>query len=134
MQRLAPILALLALIALVACPHPTESTVEGPASQDDPSVVPAGAVDPGPTPNKTEGKTKTETKTETTEGGCLSDSDCEGGGTCEGEGCGDDQPGTCGASDRMCTRDAQMYCGCDGENFRGSGSCPGRRYAHRGEC
>lgn len=128
MQRLAPILALLALIALVACPHPSGSAVEGPASQDEPSVVPAGAIDPGTTPGE-----ESEEQTELA-GGCLSDADCEGGGTCEGEGCDNDQLGTCGAPDRMCTRDAQMYCGCDGENFRGSGSCPGRRYAHRGEC
>ena len=63
---------------------------------------------------------------------CASDDDCDGG-ICEGEGCGD-VLGTCVARDRMCTRDAQLYCGCDGVEFRASGRCPNRRYAHRGPC
>ncbi len=65
--------------------------------------------------------------------GCQSDADCDGG-VCEGEGCGPDQPGTCMPTDRMCTRDAALYCGCDGAEFRSSGSCPGQRYANRGAC
>lgn len=63
---------------------------------------------------------------------CNTDAECNGG-TCEGEGCGDMQ-GRCEPKDRMCTRDLQAYCGCDGQTFRSSGSCPGRRFAHRGEC
>jgi hypothetical protein len=34
----------------------------------------------------------------------------------------------------MCTRDLATYCGCDGKPFQNSGSCPGGRYAYRGEC
>jgi len=63
---------------------------------------------------------------------CNSDADC-GDGVCEGEGCGDMQ-GRCAPKQRMCTRDLQAYCGCDGQTFRSSGSCPGKRFAHRGEC
>jgi hypothetical protein len=63
---------------------------------------------------------------------CLSPTDCATG-LCEGEGCGDDTPGICVGS-RACTRDLRPYCGCDGETFRTSGSCPNRRFAYRGEC
>lgn len=64
---------------------------------------------------------------------CLAASECASG-ICEGEGCGDDQPGTCQPSSRMCTRDLRQYCGCDGETFGASGSCPGRRFATRAPC
>lgn len=64
---------------------------------------------------------------------CLTPEDCESG-ICEGEGCDDEHPGTCQPRQRMCTRDLRPYCGCDDETFRTSGSCPGRRFAHRGEC
>ncbi|MCH9687056.1 MAG: hypothetical protein K0V04_36815, partial [Deltaproteobacteria bacterium] len=47
---------------------------------------------------------------------------------------GDDLPGQCASNERACTRDYATYCGCDGQEFHGSGSCPGQRYAHRGEC
>ncbi|MFO0634713.1 MAG: hypothetical protein U0168_17860 [Nannocystaceae bacterium] len=63
---------------------------------------------------------------------CTAPGDCASG-VCEGEGCGD-VAGTCAATERMCTRDAQLYCGCDGVEFRASGQCPGRRFAHRGPC
>ncbi len=64
---------------------------------------------------------------------CKTAGDCASG-ICEGEGCGDDKLGTCQPASRPCTRDYQAYCGCDGQTFRGSGSCPGKRYASRGEC
>jgi hypothetical protein len=64
---------------------------------------------------------------------CLTTAECPEGAVCEGEGCGDDTPGTC-VGMRPCTRDLRMYCGCDGVTFGSSGSCPGRRFAHRGEC
>lgn len=64
---------------------------------------------------------------------CLAADECESG-VCEGEGCGDDQPGTCADAERMCTRDLQQYCGCDGETFGASGSCPGARYSAKGPC
>jgi hypothetical protein len=63
---------------------------------------------------------------------CNTNADCDGG-VCEGEGCGE-MMGTCAAADRMCTRDLQTYCGCDGKEFGASGSCPGARFSKRGPC
>jgi hypothetical protein len=53
---------------------------------------------------------------------------------CEGEGCDDAHPGKCVPKDRMCTRDARQYCGCDGKTFVGSGSCPGQRFQAAAAC
>lgn len=64
---------------------------------------------------------------------CLAATDCASG-LCEGEGCADDTPGICVDPMRACTRDLRPYCGCDGESFFTSGSCPNRRFAHRGTC
>lgn len=140
MSRLAPALALFALAGLLACPKATTTTPEPEPSSSGGEVaeVPAGSVDPGPDPaadgggsgGATPGDGSTTTPPTTA---CLSDADC-GDGVCEGQGCGADQPGTCVAKNRMCTRDSRPYCGCDGQTFRGSGTCPGRRYAHEGEC
>jgi len=60
--------------------------------------------------------------------GCLADSDCGADMICEGQGCDDDQPGTCVPAVRACTKDLRPYCGCDDKTFLSSGSCPGRRY------
>jgi hypothetical protein len=35
---------------------------------------------------------------------------------------------------RACTRDLRLYCGCDGKDFRASGSCPGQVFLHPGAC
>jgi hypothetical protein len=121
MSRLLPPLVLLALAGLLACPQATPTVAPG----DGGATVPGGSVDPGSNPVPDDGSTPS--------GTCLSNADCNGG-VCEGEGCGDDQPGTCKPADRMCTRDSRPYCGCDGQTFRGSGTCPGQRYAHAGEC
>jgi hypothetical protein len=64
---------------------------------------------------------------------CASDDQCASG-VCEGQGCGDDETGLCVPTGRMCTADVREYCGCNGTTFTASGSCPGRRYAHRGAC
>jgi hypothetical protein len=64
---------------------------------------------------------------------CLAAADCASG-ICEGEGCTDDRPGRCAPKSRACTRDLRQYCGCDGQTFGASGSCPGRRYAATGTC
>lgn len=63
---------------------------------------------------------------------CAAGADCKSG-ICEGQGCGDAK-GVCVSKKRACTADLRAYCGCDGVTFRGSSSCPGRRYAARGEC
>ncbi len=63
---------------------------------------------------------------------CRVDGDCQSG-VCEGQGCGDNK-GKCMSKRRPCTMDLRAYCGCDGKTFRGSGTCPSRRFAYRGEC
>lgn len=64
---------------------------------------------------------------------CLSANDCASG-ACEGEGCGEESPGVCVSEVRPCTRDLRPYCGCDGETFSASSSCPNRRFAAPGPC
>jgi hypothetical protein len=64
---------------------------------------------------------------------CNTDADCKDG-ICEGEGCGDMQGRCAPKTGRMCTRDLRTYCGCDGQTFQSSGSCPGKRFASPGEC
>lgn len=124
-------LALVGLLGLAACPKPTAG--------NDPSNGPAtpGAADPGADPGVNSGANSGANLDAnpgiTPTAGCLSDADCAGG-VCEGQGCTDTKPGTCMPADRMCTRDAALYCGCDGKPFHASGSCPGRRYASKGEC
>jgi hypothetical protein len=90
-----------------AAPEPT------PEPEPEPEPVPAGSVADG--------------------GACTSADQCSSG-VCEGEGCDDAQPGKCMPKDRMCTKDAREYCGCDGKTFIGSGSCPGARFQNAGEC
>lgn len=63
---------------------------------------------------------------------CSNASECQSG-VCEGEGCGANA-GTCQPKARACTRDLQAYCGCDDQEFRASGSCPGRLYKRKGAC
>lgn len=63
---------------------------------------------------------------------CDATTGCAEGLSCDGaEGC--DTPWTCQPL-RPCTRDLVTYCGCDGQTFQNSGSCPGRPYARRGAC
>ncbi len=133
MSRFCCALALLTLSSLLACPKPTPSVEPegGP-------VIDAHPVDDDPAPASDDGATEADPPadpdtTTPPAGQCRSDADCSGG-VCEGQGCGDDPLGTCAPADRMCTRDSRQYCGCDGQTFRSSGSCPGRRYAHKGEC
>jgi hypothetical protein len=124
MSRLVPPFVLLALAGLLACPQTTATVAPGNGAQ-----LPGGAGDldsgPGAEPGADNGSMPA--------GTCLTSADCTDG-VCEGMGCGDDQPGTCVPTDRMCTRDLRPYCGCDGQTFRASGTCPGQRYAHEGEC
>jgi len=63
---------------------------------------------------------------------CTSNADCAAGEMCSGpEGC--DVPWTCGPA-RPCTKDLVFYCGCDGKEHQGSGSCPPAPYKHKGPC
>jgi len=136
MTRFTPALVLVALAGLLACPKTstTDTTTQPGGADGGGAEVPAGSVDPGPDPAADGGAAGTADGGDTPAGvSCLRDADC-GDGVCEGLGCGDDQPGKCVAKARMCTRDSRPYCGCDGQTFRGSGTCPGRRYAHEGEC
>lgn len=64
---------------------------------------------------------------------CLTSSACASG-VCEGVGCREDTPGTCMSRERLCTMDLRLWCDCDGATFQASGSCPGRRVAHKGAC
>ncbi|MEZ4404280.1 MAG: hypothetical protein R3B06_29945, partial [Kofleriaceae bacterium] len=64
---------------------------------------------------------------------CATGTDCASG-LCEGQGCGDDAGGVCVSAERACTMDLRSYCGCDGQTFRASGTCPNRRFAARGDC
>ncbi len=90
-----------------APPPPDDGTGDDPVSSDDPAPVPEG-------------------------GECSAPGQCAEGLFCAGEeGC--DATWTCQPM-RPCTRDLVMYCGCDGETFEGSGTCPSRPYAHRGAC
>jgi|GEM_PF-2033753 len=101
-------------------------TTPRPASTDDGlrDDVPEGAVAPPPAMGAAPGALGAT---------CLSAKDCNSG-MCEGMGCGTGQPGVCVEAQRICTKDLKRFCGCDGTSFRGSSSCPGRRYAHEGRC
>lgn len=63
---------------------------------------------------------------------CVSTPDCPPGLVCEG-GAGCDKTWAC-VPQRPCTRDLVAFCGCDGQTFFASSTCPGRRYAHLGTC
>lgn len=88
-----------------------------------PPAVPGGAADPLPADEPVPPRA------------CATADDCPPDAVCEGEGCGDDAPGRCrGPGERACTRDLRPWCGCDGQTFLSSGTCPGRRVAHPGPC
>jgi hypothetical protein len=63
---------------------------------------------------------------------CTSGADCAANEQCAGgEGCG--TPWTC-QPQKPCTRDLVTFCGCDGKQFQGSGSCPGKPFSKKGKC
>lgn len=120
-----------AVLALLACPPQNLPKPVPPAPQPGPGYTPPDDTSPGP------GSGSTVSGSGTASGGatgaaCTTSADCASG-ICEGEGCGAGQ-GTCAARERACTYDLQTYCGCDGNTFDASGSCPERRYSHRGAC
>jgi hypothetical protein len=63
---------------------------------------------------------------------CSAGSECGPGLQCLGDG-GCDATWTCRAA-IPCTRDLRPYCGCDGQTFQASGSCPDKKYSKRGGC
>jgi len=64
---------------------------------------------------------------------CAEDPQCASN-ICEGIGCDDASLGTCAPITRPCTRDRRPFCGCDGETFFTSSTCPGQRFVHKGLC
>jgi len=101
------------------------TVVVRPAPPDD-AAAPDTAVVDGPTPTDLAPADAPRT--------CRSTADCNPGEECLiREGC--DVPSYCGpALGRPCTDDLAAYCGCDGQTFTGSSSCPPRVYARRGPC
>ena len=63
---------------------------------------------------------------------CTTAADCPEGQECAGpEGCA--AAWTCLPA-KTCTQNLVPYCGCTGETFQGSSTCPPRPYASRGRC
>jgi hypothetical protein len=115
---------------LSGCPAKPEP-VAPPSGGDTPSDTATPPVDPTAEPEPS--PTPAPAGSIADGGSCLTAEECSSG-MCEGEGCDDDHPGKCVPKDRMCTRDARSYCGCDGKTFVGSGSCPERRYQAAAAC
>lgn len=62
---------------------------------------------------------------------CSAKSDCAAGQTCAfAPGCG---AGTC-EPERPCTMDLVPFCGCDGQVFKASSTCPSHPFSRRGGC
>ena len=155
-RPLMPLLLTLALIFILGCAgEPTETpaapaetpeapaaapATEAPPAPEAPAEAPAPEVDPTEQPT-TEPAPEPEPPSpsaasdgpQAAGGPCLAASDCQSG-VCEGEGCGPDQPGVCAPEQRACTRDRRPFCGCDGQEFFGSSTCPGNRFQHKGPC
>lgn len=119
---------------------PDGGEVEQDAARPDTKVDNADDTDPSDAPAEDEPGSSASNMKEVAAGdppaektSCTTAADCGEGMVCEGEGCGEMQ-GVCAPKDRMCTRDLQTYCGCDGAEFQSSGSCPGDRYRNRGAC
>lgn len=128
MRKSTILLLVAASFAFVGCHIRARATVHagpgpepqaGHTSSDGQAVTPGQSDAPPPAPSGPNG-------------GCHSSAECGEGMTCTGEpGCG--QPWTCQPA-RPCTRDLVPFCGCDGQTFRSSSSCPGRPVRHRGPC
>jgi len=121
------VLALIAVAAFTGCP--ANNPPQPPPSPPSPAYAPPDAGAP-PTPIDV---TDAPPARGAAGAACATAADCDSG-ACEGQGCDDAHPGKCAAKGRMCTMDVQDYCGCDGATFSSSGSCPGRRFDHRGAC
>lgn len=64
---------------------------------------------------------------------CFSAGQCESN-TCEGGSCDGNEAGSCAPVDRACSEVAGLFCGCDGNTFSASESCPGEPFAYKGAC
>ena len=126
------------------CPGDEPAVVAVAPSEAAPAPAPAHppALTPTPTPTPTPHPTPPpragdagvgRTLGSPTSSTCGSNRDCSGGEICQGaEGCGG--PWHCARPTRACVGDTQYFCGCDGESFRASMTCPGRPHRHRGSC
>ena len=112
-----------------APPPPTEDEATAPEPEGDASPAKAEPADDAAPPSP-----KAPSDASVPDGGtCLTSAACASG-TCEGQGCTDDAPGTCVPEMRRCTRDRRPYCGCDGETLWGSSTCVNARYERPGIC
>ncbi|MBY5990952.1 hypothetical protein [Ferrimonas balearica] len=111
---------LLLLFVLVGCQSADSTQTSAPPAQ--PSVDDAVPVpQPGTLPGEGDR--------------CFTNGDCQGALVCQGQGCpGDGSYGQCVNPNRPCTMDFATYCGCDGKEFGGSGSCPNARFIRKGQC
>jgi hypothetical protein len=67
--------------------------------------------------------------------GCSSNRSCRRGEVCQGvAGCGEEVVWQCAPPTRPCVTDTQVFCDCEGHDFRASMFCPARPYRHRGSC
>jgi len=125
------LLGVVAAVALVACPpHNTPQPV--PPSDPGAGYDPPPPVDAGPRTSEPPDAEVVASGAGVAGASCSLDADCASG-TCEGPGCGEGE-GVCAPDTRGCTKDLRTYCGCDGVEFKASGSCPGARYATSGSC
>ncbi|MGE0545749.1 MAG: hypothetical protein AB7O24_28420 [Kofleriaceae bacterium] len=109
-------------------PAETPPTTLDPGATEDRSPMPPTPI--GPEAQRGAGAAATK---QADGAACMVGTECASG-VCEGEGCGEAQPGKCMPADRACTKDLREYCGCDGKTFRSSGSCPGQRFRARADC
>lgn len=67
--------------------------------------------------------------------GCRSSRECPRREICQGTaGCGGEVEWRCAPPERECVADTQVFCDCEGQDFRASMFCPARPYRHRGSC
>jgi hypothetical protein len=122
-----------ALVALIACPPQNLPKPMPPSTPPGPGYIPPGdQAGSGSSAGSGSGTAIAGPGVGAAGSACSAAADCESG-ICEGEGCGAGQ-GVCAARQRSCTYDLRTYCGCDGTTFDASGSCPERRFSHRGAC
>jgi hypothetical protein len=103
-----------------ARPRPPGTKPKPPPGRDTPAPTPPSKRQPGVGSGRADGTA------------CSTSSQCASG-ICEGMGCGWNQ-GKCAPAQRSCTRDLRVFCGCDGKDFQGSSTCPGRVFRHPGSC